>query len=67
VTTIVVIQATLIFEVLGSNIKELFFTIKTTNIVSQDDMWAQSDTWIQGDMCAKFKIEFQFEFMQDLE
>jgi hypothetical protein len=31
------------------------------------DMWAQPVTWIQGDMCAEFKIELEFEFAQDLE
>jgi hypothetical protein len=30
-------------------------------------MWAQPDVWVQGDMCAKFKIELEFEFEQDLE
>jgi hypothetical protein len=30
-------------------------------------MWAQPDMWIQGDMCAEFKIEPEFEFVKDLE
>jgi hypothetical protein len=42
-------------------------TIKTTNVVGQADMWAQPDTWIECDMCGEFKIELEFEFMQDLE
>jgi hypothetical protein len=69
VGTLVVSQATHIFEVSGSNQQWFYFflTIKTTNTVSQADMWAQPNTCIQGDMCAEFKIEFEFKFMQDLQ
>jgi hypothetical protein len=46
----VVRQTILILEVLGSNHQGLyFFTIKTTN------------TMVQADTCAEFKIEFEFE------
>jgi hypothetical protein len=44
-----------------------FLKIKTTNVVGQDDMWAQPNTWIQGDISAEFKIELEFQFVQDLE
>jgi hypothetical protein len=58
----VVRQAPLIFEVLGSNNQGLYFlTIKTTNAVGQADMW------VQGDICAEFKIELDFDFEQDLK
>jgi hypothetical protein len=45
----------------------LFFKIKTTNVVGQDDMWVQPDLWVQGDIYAEFKIELEFQFVQDLE
>jgi hypothetical protein len=46
---------------LGSNHQGLFLTM------GQADMWVQPNTWIQGDMCVEFKIEFEFAFVQDLE
>jgi hypothetical protein len=53
---------------MGSNHQGLhFFTIKTTNAAGQADIWALPDKWVQGDICAKFKIKLEFEFKQDLE
>jgi hypothetical protein len=47
----VVKHASVIMEVLGSNLQGTYFlSIKTTSIVGHGHMWAQPSMWVQADM-----------------